>query len=342
MIKKIIFFIGVIWEQAKSFILALLIGCAIILATASIIHNVLKIREIYAEDTTGYKSLVQVNDKRMNVYSVGDGASSVVILPEFAECSPIIKYKTYADKLSANYRVATIEYFGYGYSLSSKADRTSMQIASEIKSALTNAGVPGPYIFVANGVSSLYAYAYSNLYPEDMQKIVVIDGVYPKSINDKYTEKYVEDFITNATITSYAELTGYARILSYVTPEAFYIDKMKELGFEKSDIKTYRKMIANRYYTATMRREVKELKSNMENLTNYTYPAYLPVTQVLSNEYVKEVDNLISEGKTSTKLEKYANDMITNSGIQDVVKIDGKKSNLSLDNPDKVVEAIMN
>lgn len=340
--KKILVAISIMWEYLKSFLIAVLIGCAIIFAFTSIIHNVFKIREIYAEDKTGYKNLVNVNENRMNVRVTGNGNSTVVILPEFAECSPIIKYKTYSDRLSDNYKVVTIEYFGYGYSLSSKEDRTSMQIAQEIKSALTESGIGGPYIFVANGVSSLYLYAYSNLYPDDIEKMVVIDGVYPSSINDKYTEKYVEDLTTNATITSFAELTGYARIMSYINPSTFHIDKMKELNFDKQDIKTYRKMIANRYYTGTMRREVKELKNNMENLASYTYPDYLPVTQILSNDYISEVDELVNEKKTKVKLEEYANSIMTNSTIQKVVTLDGGRANLSLDNPDGVVEAIMN
>ena len=101
-------------------------------------------------------------------------------------------------------------------------------------------------------------------------------------------------------------------------------------------------MIANRYYTGTMKREIKELKTNMQNLQSYQYPSFLTVNQVLSTGYIDEVKQLVKENKTKTNLEKYANDMITNADIQDVVTVEGKKSNLSLDNPDKVIEAILN
>lgn len=341
--KKVLVLLNIMWESLKSFLLALLIGVAIVVSLSSIIHNVLKIREIYAEDTTGYKNLVSVGNTRLNVRVTGEGDQTIVILPDFAESSPIIRYKTYSDRLSAlNCRVVTIEYFGYGYSFSSKDERTNIKLAQEIKSALISANVDGPYTFVANGTSSLYAYTYSNLYPEDLQKMVIIDGVYPSSISDTYTEKYVEDLTTNAVITSYVELSGYARILSYIKPDIFHIDQMKEMGFDKTDIKTYRKMIANRYYTGTMKREIKELKTNMQNLQSYKYPSFLTVNQVLSTGYVDEVKQLVKEKKTKTNLEKYANDIVTNADIQKVVTIEGEKANLSLDNPDKVVEAILN
>lgn len=136
--KKIFIAIGILWESVKSFLLALLIGMAIILSLSSIIHNVFKIREIYSEDISGYKHLVTVDDNRMNIRVTGNNSEgTVVILPDYAESSPIIRYKPYSDRLEGNYKVAVIEYFGYGYSLSTKVERTNTQIAKEIKTALS-------------------------------------------------------------------------------------------------------------------------------------------------------------------------------------------------------------
>jgi pimeloyl-ACP methyl ester carboxylesterase len=338
--KKITFFLATIWENLKSFLIAVLIFVAIIIAVSSIIHNVLKIKEIYSEDKMGYKNLTNVNDNRMNINVVGTGDQTIVILPAFGESSPIEMYKTYADRLSENYRVVTIEYFGYGYSLSSKDERTNAKFAQEINSALVDAKISGPYIIIANGTSSMYAYTYANMYADSVQKLVVIDGVYPSSIKDTYTKKYVKDLTTNISMTSYAELTGYARILSYISPSTFKIDKMKKLGYSKEDIKFYRKMIANRFYSGTMRREIKALASNMEELEDYQYPEYLQVTQILSTGYINEVKELVEENKAKTILSTYANNLITNSLIQNIVTIQGEKDCLSLDNPDSVVEAI--
>lgn len=340
--KKFIIALSIMWEHVKSFVLAVLIGLAIIIALCSIIHNVFKIREIYQEDRTGYKNLISVSDNRMNARTAGYGEQTVVILPDVAECSPIVRYKKYAEALSSNYKVVTLEYFGYGFSLSTKEDRNNFKFAQEIKSALDALGVPGPYIFLATGTSSMYAYTYSNLYPDDVQKLVIVDGIYPKSLEDEYTNKYVDDYMTNGKLTFFAEFTGYARILSYVSPETFHIDQMKDLGFSKSDIQLYRKMIANRYYTGSMKKEIKELKSNMQLLQNYKYPESLEVRQVLSSGYVEEVNSLIKEGLTKTKLEDYAKGLITNPSIQTVTTVEGGKSNLSFDNPQEVADLVMN
>lgn len=340
--KKVLVALAVMWETVKSYVIAMVLTVAIIIAASSIIHNVLKIREIYVEDNLGNKNFVTVDENRMNVKIMGTGDETVVILSDFAESSPILKYKNYADKLSEKYRVVIIEYFGYGYSLSSKTDRTNYEFATEINDALVSAGISGPYIFLATGTSSMYAYTYSILYDYNVQKLVIVDGIYPSSIKDTYTKNYVEDLITNSSITTIAEFSGYARILSYVNPSVFHIDQMQEQGYSKEEIKVYRRMIASRYYTETMRREIKNLEENMTKLQDYVYPDYLEVTQILSTGYVNEVKALNDSGKTDISLETYANNMITNSEIQKVVTIEGEKSNLSLDNPEEVVNAIMN
>lgn len=338
--KKILESLSVMLDILKSFIIAVMIIVAIIVSLSSIIHNVFKIREIYAEDTNSYKQLVTVNQNRMNIQIKGGGDKTIVILSDYATPSPIIQYKTYMDKLLGEYRVIILEYFGYGFSLSSKEERTSANIANEIKIALGQYGVNGNFSILANGTSSLYAYTYTMLYPNDVNRLILVDGVYPETIKENFVQKLVKDKKTNAILNSYAELTGFARIVSYVNPSTFGIDKMREYGFSDQDIKFYRRMIANRFYTSTMRNEIKKLQENMENLQNYKLPEYLPVTQILSQEYVDEYQNYKDEKVIQKNIEEYANNIITNTEIQRVVVVDGKK-NLNIYNPDAVVQEIL-
>lgn len=338
--KKLLVSIGIFLDALKSFFIRLIVSLAIIIAIISILHNIFRIREVYQEDTTGYKKLVWVDDNRMNVQVTGNGEKTIVILSDFANPSPIIQYKTYVDRLSSLYRVVVVEYFGYGFSLSSKDDRTNDMFVHEIKTALNQCNIEGSYTILANGTSSLYACEYANNYSNEVERLVVVDGVYPATIKENYLKKLIEDKKTNAIITSYMEVTGFARVLSYVKPEFFGIDKMKEYNFSKSDIALYRKMIANRFYTSTMKNEIKKLEENMESLKNYKFPDYLPVTQILSKEYVDEYQNYKKDNFIKKNIEEYANDMITNSEIQEIVVIDGKK-NLNLYNPDAVVQKII-
>lgn len=338
--KSALAYVSMIFDVIKSFVTAVIIVVAIIMAITSILHNVFKIREIYKEDTTGYKSLVSVDENRMNVQVTGNGDKTIVILSDFATPSPIIQYKTYVDRLVNSYKVVVIEYFGYGFSLSTKEERTSEKIAHEIKTALEQSNITGNYTILANGISSVYAYEYTNIYSEEVEQLIIVDGIYPATIKDNYLKKLIEDEKTNAIINSYAEKTGFARILSYIKPQNFAIDKMKEYNFSKSDISLYRTMIANRFYTSTMRNEIKKLSDNMQNLKDYTLPEYLPVIQILSKEYVTEYHNYKKDKLIDKDIQEYANEIITNAEIQKVVVIDGNK-NLNLYNPDEVIEVIL-
>lgn len=336
--RGIIVEFAVVLEVIKSFLISCIVIGAVLLALSAVIHNVFKIREIYAEDNLGYKNLVSVEMNRINVKVSGDGEQTVVILSSFANPSPIVQYKAYTNELvQRGYRVVVIEYFGYGYSLSSKDPRTVQYFVSEINAALENSEIYGPYIFLASGNSGLYASAYASSYPDSVQRLVLVDSIYPATIDEWYIKKQIEDQNFNITLTSFAELTGYARILSYVKPDMFGIDKMQNLGFSNDDIKFYRKMIANRFYTKTMRNEYKALVKNMEDYKDYKFPDYLPVTQILSDEYVKEYANYKSDNLIKKDIETYASDLITNNDIQTIITVDGEKENLNLTNPTSVI-----
>lgn len=338
--KKFLTLVGIFFERLKSFLIAIIVICAIMIALMSIVHNVLKIRELYIEDTSEYKNTVKINENLMNVQVSGTGEKTIVILSDFATVSPIIEYKTYVDKLSSHYRVVVIEYFGYGFSLSSETERTNNVIANEIKLALQQVGIEGKYTILANGISSLYACAYANTYADEVEKLILVDGVYPATIQEKHIKELVENEKKNSIITSYAELTGYARVLSYIKPEFFGIDKMNEHKFNKSDISLYRKMIANKYYTSTMINEIKKKTENMETLKYYQFSEYLPVTQILSKEYVDEYQKYKKDKLIEKDIEEYANDLITNSEIQNTIIVNGNKR-LNLNNPDAVINQII-
>ena len=334
--------IGFTIEVLKSFLIMLIVFFAIIIVLFSVIHNLLKIREIYAEDTAGYKNLVDVNSNRMNVYIEGEGDKTAILLSNFGEPSPVVKYKAYKDRLvDNNYRVVIIEYFGYGYSLSTKDTRDIENITNEINEALNKSGIEGPYMMIANGISGIYAENYIDKFPDLVDKLVLIDSVYANSIDEKYIKDTIQDNSFNITLTSFIENTGYARILSYIKPNIFGIDKMKELGFSSSDISLYRKMIANRFYTKTMKNEYKNLIDNMEQSKDYVFPEYLNVIQILSNEYIKEFSEYKKEKLIKKDIKQYANDLITNYEIQKIINIKGEKNNLNLSNPDEVINTII-
>lgn len=338
MLKKLFYKIDALFDLCKSFLIRFLATVLIICFIGSIVHNVLKMSEISTNYIGDYKRLIGIDGNKMiNVYQTGSGEKTIVILPGFGSQAPIIQYKSLVEGLKDSYNIVVIEYYGYGFSMSMNKDRKNETIANEIHTALSEIGVER-CTFIAPTTSNLYASKYVSLYPESVDAIISLNGIYPSEIENNYLlQKYREE-VKNTKITGIFELTGYARILSYVKPEEFYIDKMKSNSiYTEADIKVYRNRIGSSYLTRPMIKEIGTLEENMKELKNFKYPEYLPVLQILSNETVKEYDSFKNETKKSLK--DFANTMVSNSSIQRSVEIKGDKM-LEFTAPEETVNKI--
>lgn len=329
--------ISIFLDYLKDFVIFIVLAILIILTLSTIVHNILRIQASFSKDSSEYKNVMNLeNGDKVNVYAMGNGEKTIVILPGFGVQSPVIFYKNLAKSLEENYKVVIIEYSGYGFAQNAETQRTNENIANDIKSALEMAQIAGPYIFMPHSISNLYAMKFTQMYPESVEAIISLDGEYPAVINEKGATKKVEDTIKNVQITSVLEYTGFARVLSYVKPDLFYIDFMKnDENITDSDIKLYRKMIATKYLTRSMKEEIQNLESNMTELKDYQYPENLPVLEILSKEMILKYDEMYSKNK----LKNLAQNTISNKEIQKIVEINGSHM-LHLSNLDEVVEYV--
>ncbi|MBR3614207.1 MAG: alpha/beta hydrolase [Clostridia bacterium] len=329
MLNKILFKIFGFFEMIKDFLVTWGLKILLVLFICMILHNVVKMSEISTRYKGQYKNLVMVyedDNKMMNMYTVGDGPKTIVILAGFGSQSPIIQYKALADGLKDEYKVVIVEYFGYGYSMSMKKNpRTNENIVNEIKKALEMYEIPGPYVLMPHSHSNIYAMYFQQAYPELVQGIVSIDGLYPAQINDKYYQEKLDTDISNINITSIFELTGFERILSYVREDIFYINEMREMPeiYGKEELSVYRNRIGSNYLSRTMVREVEKLRDNMTEMVNYKYPDYLPTLQILASDTVKQYDDAKKNLGATVDLNTLSTSLITNSMIQKIETIEG-------------------
>ena len=324
MLKKIFFRLSVLLDTLKGILVFFLVWILIIFFGCMIIHNLLKIQELSNIYVGDYKKLVELDDdKMMNVIIYGEGEHTIVILPGFGSQSPVLQYKAIADKLKDNYRVAVVEYFGYGFSLDIDKERTLDNIVSEVQFALHQKEIY-QYILMPHSMSNLYAMKMAEAYPESVQAIISLDGLYPAQYKESYFYEEYLDLLHNVEITAALESCGFARILSYVYPEMYYINKMTDEGvWGREEVYLLRNRIATKYLTNNMVEEMRCLKENATELKDYKYPEYLPVLQLLSSDSVDKYKNLKDSKKIDIDLNKLANDMITNNEIQLVQTIAG-------------------
>ena len=347
MLNKILFKIFGLFDLIKDFLIHWGIRIAVALFVCIIIHNVLKMGEISSRYQGQYKKMLPVYEeesKFMNIYQVGEGSKTIVILSGFGMQSPIIQYKTLVDGLKDEYKVVVVEYFGYGYSMSMrKHPRTNENIAHEIKTILEVAEIPGPYILMPHSLSNVYAMYFQQKYPDLVQGIVSLDGTFPQELNEEYYQLKMEENISNINITSIFELTGYERVLSYISPETFYINTMKSMSdiYGKEELSVYRNRIGSQYLSRTMVREINKSIDNINEMKDYVYPDYLPVLQILSKDTVDEYNRVKDAGEASVNLNELAERMITNSIIQKVEVLEGDHM-IHLTNAKDIVTSIKN
>ena len=326
MLKNILYKLNVLWDTLKGFLIFIIVWALIIIFGAVIIHNILKMGDVLNNYKGDYKKLVEVDpDKMMNVVVVGEGERTIVILPEYGMQSPVIQYKAIADKLKDEYRVAIVEYYGYGFSMSTDKERNLDNIASEIKKALELKEIY-EYVLMPHDHSNMYAMKMVEKYPETVQGVISLNPLFPAQYTETYFyNKYLDDY-HNVQLTSILELTGFARILSYAMPEEFYISQMERAGiWTREEILLIRNRIATSYLTDTMVKEMKLLKDNALAIKEFKYPDTLPVLQLLVSDTVKEYENLKSKDLIKKDFKNLANDVITNPELQLIKVIDGKR-----------------
>lgn len=310
--------ISILVDTIKGFIIALILITLIFFFLSAIVHNILRVVEASNEYSGKYKKLYTAGDGMMNLYSKGEGYRTIVILPDVGTSSPVMKYKALSDALSTEYRVIIAEPLGYGYSLSTKDDRTLKNMVGELREAFKNAEIGGPYILLTFSNSSLYADYYSREFPDEVIGIVSVNPMFAQSLeSEKFKNKYLPNIINNAKFYSVLSFSGIFRWKSYIKPQDYSIDKMQENNsYGKNEIKLFRNRLANKFLTKEMRKEIYKLKDNMKELSDFKYSDNLQTLQVITANYR---DEYLDRGEN---ISRYANNLITNKNLQKVRTID--------------------
>lgn len=133
MIKRILN----IFKKPPIVIIALLI-------IISIVGQVWKYVE--KDDVNPLGTLVEIDGKKMHVYSQGEGNKTIVLMPGLGTTAPSIDFKPLIEELKNNFKVVVVEPFGYGFSDDTSKERSVENIISEIRMTLKEANIDGPYI----------------------------------------------------------------------------------------------------------------------------------------------------------------------------------------------------
>ena len=71
--------------------------------------------------------------------------------------SPVLDFKSLYSLLSDDYKIVVVEKFGYGFSDVVDNERSIDSILEDSRTALTKAGVVGPYVLFPHSMSGIEA-----------------------------------------------------------------------------------------------------------------------------------------------------------------------------------------
>lgn len=251
--------------------------------------------------------LIDVGGYRLHINCIGHGEPTVVLEAGMSGWST--DWILVQPEIAKVTRVCTYDRAGYGWSETGPQPRDSQQVATELHTLLTKAGIEDRIVLVGHSLGGLFVQYYSKTYPQQVAGIVLIDSVHPEQslrMEESVRRKYEGNLKALASLTRILAPTGLLRLANQ--PVTVIADKLpieyqsmvRSMGFQS---KAYRALHAEMASFQQSQADVRDSKPLPE-------PPFAVVSSAsvrdfppgFSGEYMKDVwDELQADlSKTAT------------------------------------------
>ena len=190
-------------EHRKRFFVMIRLFLIILLALwllVFIVHKAMTASELKKMKADGFYNPINTGDYDINVYVYGNenGKHTIVGMSGQGVNTYSLGIKAVTDQFSYDNRIAIVDRAGYGLSDSTNIPQTLDQVVNDYRTALKKAGCNGPYILLPHSMGGLYATYWQSLYPEEIEAMLILEGVcvgtdgmpgyetYPSSIHEMF------------------------------------------------------------------------------------------------------------------------------------------------------------
>ena len=118
--------------------------------------------------------LVAVQGTRLNFYCMGSGSPTVVFDSGWGDWAPV--WMIVQPEVAKWTRACSYDRAGAGFSDPGTMPRTSARIADELRGALHNARIQGPYILVGNAFGGDNVRTFATSYPTEVAGLVLVEA----------------------------------------------------------------------------------------------------------------------------------------------------------------------
>jgi len=118
--------------------------------------------------------LVPADGTRLNLYCMGSGLPAVVFDSGWGDWAPV--WTIVQPQVAKWTRACSYDRAGAGFSEPGPMPRTSVRIATELRNALHNAAIQGPYILVGNAFGGDNVRTFAARYPAEVAGLVLVEA----------------------------------------------------------------------------------------------------------------------------------------------------------------------
>ncbi len=265
------------WAKKVFKALATIFGAIVFINLLGLAGNSLFFRN-ELEAISPYGQMVEVNEHKMHVYSMGDGEKTIVLLPGFGVALPSADFGPLMRELSKEYTVVCIDYFGIGFSEQTDTPRTNENYTEETRVALAAAGFTPPYILMPHSASGVYSEYYAAKYPQEVSAIIMLDTTSTAITADATNPpKFIY------TIAKWQQSIGLTRLTYKLAPAA----QLPANGYTAKEISDYR-LFAYHVLNDTIIDQSFRLLDNIKEVNAMAFPKQIPVLKLISSQTVEK------------------------------------------------------
>lgn len=243
----------------------------ILLVTVSVFgyHRYQLGKEAGIMDSKGISA--EFHNKKLNVYSEGDGEDTFVFMSGSGIAAPVYEMKGLYSNFSKENRIAVVERAGYGYSDVFADQRDIDTILEQTRNALTQSGNKPPYILVPHSLSGIEAIYWAQKYPNEVKAIIALDIGLPKQYVD-----YKLGFLDTLTVRGMTLLTkmGFHRLVPSTT---YNPEVIKQTFLTEHEKEIYKAISYKQFFNNDMEQELLQSYDNGKKSVDLPIPKETPI-----------------------------------------------------------------
>ena len=282
-------------------------------AAALMIWNFICKQAEQSKIQAAYGTVVEVNGHNMVVDIKGeDNETTIILLPGWGSSSPVLEFLPLAEELSKDFRVITIEPFGYGLSDRVGTEREISVVVEELHECTQRLGCD-QYYLMPHSLSGLYSLYWANAYPQEVKGFIGIDPSVPKQSDE---EPLLISMAALNKLSAYFQkavnILGITRLRPIGHPEnAIYADAA--YPYSDRELEVFRILTMDFAYSKDIMNEIKHMESSLESVRDMKFPEIVLVLQFVSGDNCELLDTW----------ELLHREVITETDMSEVLRLDG-------------------